>query len=225
MGALKPMMIRTVLGGSDFVIAPNTGGSIAAPIAKARAFTASFLSIDSWSASTDIPSGGPPANSSKGVGPSDCGTGQPALLSISHSSLAHCRASGTCLAYSMKTLAFRASFNSAKSFSRSGMRGVPAFTMNCRKRAVSLFNSAIFKSLASSMIFRYGAASRAAPNSIASVTITPKNAIVPINSQSQYHHVALASSGFSTESPWWLDAGLASGLGALALLIRRRNRR
>jgi hypothetical protein len=35
----------------------------------------------------------------------------------------------------------------------------------------------------------------------------------------------LASSGFSTESPWWLDTGLACGLGALALLIRRRSRR
>jgi hypothetical protein len=162
---------------------------------------------------------------SRGTSPGGIGYGpkatQPAICSIVPSWVANWNASTSSRGYIISTGAFGLPSKDFLNSSPLIWRG----PICLRKRAVSLFNSAIFNSLASSMIFRYGAASRAAPNSMTSVTMTPKNAIVPTNSQSQYHHAALASAGFSTESPWWLDAGLACGLGALALLIRRRSRR
>jgi hypothetical protein len=122
-------MIRTVSSGSVFTTPPMMGGSIAAPIANPSAVAGSFRSFDTWLASTAIPSGGPTGNSSKGAGPSNCAIGQPAPFSISQSTRAHCRASGTCLEYSMITFALRASFNPSNNFSWLGTRGVPAFTM------------------------------------------------------------------------------------------------
>jgi hypothetical protein len=65
-----------------------------------------------------------------------------------------------------------------------------------RSRAVSLFNSAIFRSFADSNIFLYGAPSLSAANSIASARTTPKNAHLSISSQSQTHHATLIDPRF-----------------------------
>ena len=105
------------------------------------------------------------------------------------------------------------------------LRGALNFASSNSAFAARSLAADMRSSLALSRIALYGAPNRAAPNSTASVTMTPKNEIVPTNSQNQYHHAALARAGFSTDSPWWLDTGLAVGLGALALLIRRRSRR